>query len=360
MISVMIVEDELNILNYMKTMIESFRSFQVKAVFSDPEEALDQFENFCPDCVFLDVEMPGLNGIDLAKAFLKKREELDIVFTTAYSQYALKAFEVEAVDYLMKPVLRKDLERTVKRLEKSRKRITGREPFQDGESLFPIKCFGCFEVRGGDGALMKWPTKKTEEVFAYFICYQGESISKWKLIDLFWPEMPEEAALHNLYNTIYRIKNVLAKLPVSACIRKLNDGYVLEADTVLSDLKKLVSLTGPNQVESNLAETDLLFSTYQVPIFGARDYLWSLPIQEYLNDLSSRICIRLIDCYHLKDDWNTAEKAIRHYVSNHPENEEMMVRWLILANTWKGESKAQEYKIWFNRLLEEADLPTIR
>ena len=65
------------------------------------------------DCVFLDIEMPELNGIDFAKSLLKKNSQSSIVFVSAYSQYAIEGFKVSAVDFLLKPYSLEDFEQTI-------------------------------------------------------------------------------------------------------------------------------------------------------------------------------------------------------------------------------------------------------
>ena len=82
-------------------------------------EAVDQIKELKPDLVFLDIQMPEYNGYELMK-FLP-HIQFDIIFVTAYDQYALKAFELNAVDYLLKPVKRERLKTSVKKVAKKLK-----------------------------------------------------------------------------------------------------------------------------------------------------------------------------------------------------------------------------------------------
>src|SRR5256884_7176053 len=83
-------------------------------------EALSAIERLQPDVVFLDVQMPGLTGFEVARRMLNARASPHIVFVTAYDQHAIEAFEVNAVDYLLKPVDQARLELAV---DRARKRI---------------------------------------------------------------------------------------------------------------------------------------------------------------------------------------------------------------------------------------------
>src|SRR5689334_3298086 len=93
-------------------------------------EALSTIDRLQPDVVFLDVQMPGLTGFEVARRMLDANVPSHIVFVTAYDQHAIEAFEVNAVDYLLKPV---DPARLEVALERARRRIaTDRPAARDG------------------------------------------------------------------------------------------------------------------------------------------------------------------------------------------------------------------------------------
>ena len=82
---------------------------------SDGESAVRMAEALTPDLMLLDIEMPGLDGIDVARSLAERRPSPAVVFITAFDQFAVAAFEVEAVDYLMKPVTPDRLNRALQR-----------------------------------------------------------------------------------------------------------------------------------------------------------------------------------------------------------------------------------------------------
>lgn len=360
--SVMIVEDEVQILNHMQKMLSTFDDFQIKGAFLTPEEALAAFEDIQPDAVFLDIEMPRMNGIELARKMLEHQEDLHIIFTTAYGQYAINAFAVEALDYLMKPIMKEDVDRVIKRLNKTLKQRAPQKNRIKERSTFPVCCFGSFDVRDQQQQIVKWPTRKAEELFAYFLIHQGEYINKWELLDILWPDMEKERGLHNLYNTIYRIKPVLKNLPYSPRIRKINDGYMMEAGGPLSDLNHMVTTMKYEKTNENftIERAAELFFSYRTPLFGKRDYLWSLPLQKYVVHTYEKLCRRLLGHYRKLDQFGEAEEIIRHYISHHIEDETMMYVWLKLLASWKDhEEKVGAYRAWFNEKLKEAELPPL-
>src|ERR1700691_5864787 len=92
-------------------------------------EAVNLVKEFSPDLVFLDVQMPGLDGFGVIKKLLDRKVPLpQIVFATAFDQYAVKAFEVNAVDYLLKPF---DKKRVLQSVQKARVKLEGATPASD-------------------------------------------------------------------------------------------------------------------------------------------------------------------------------------------------------------------------------------
>lgn len=117
MINVVIVDDEPKAIQSLSWELTNFSDeINITNTFSDPETALNSIETSPPDCLFLDIQMPTMDGF----LFLKKIKNRDfaVVITTAYDEYAIKALKQEAIDYLLKPIDSDDLEETVKKIKK--------------------------------------------------------------------------------------------------------------------------------------------------------------------------------------------------------------------------------------------------
>ncbi len=115
----LIIDDERLARSELRRLLEPYKEIEVAGEAVNADDAKNKINEHDPDVIFLDIQMPGKNGFELL-------EELDsapyVVFTTAYDEYALKAFEVNAMDYLLKPIEPKRLEDTVKKLlQKSKK-----------------------------------------------------------------------------------------------------------------------------------------------------------------------------------------------------------------------------------------------
>ena len=102
-IKTFVVDDESPARNEIKRFLELEKDFKIIGEAQDGAEALVSIENMKPHLVFLDIHMPRMSGLDLARELITLETPPVIVFVTAYDQYAIKAFEVNAVDYILKP-----------------------------------------------------------------------------------------------------------------------------------------------------------------------------------------------------------------------------------------------------------------
>jgi len=122
---VLIVDDEALARQELQYLLESAGDVEVVAAGSNGIEAVELIRVHAPDVVFLDVQMPGLDGFSVLKQLLDKKMPLpQVVFATAYDRYAVRAFEVNAVDYLLKPF---DRARVLQTLDKARARLPAGE-----------------------------------------------------------------------------------------------------------------------------------------------------------------------------------------------------------------------------------------
>ena len=115
-----LVDDELPSLDELSHLLSEMEGVDVLACMDNGKKALTGIEKLRPDVVFLDIKMPGLNGFDMAIEVLTFQEPPLIVFATAYDEYAVKAFEINAIDYILKPFSKKRLTRTVQRIKQAK------------------------------------------------------------------------------------------------------------------------------------------------------------------------------------------------------------------------------------------------
>jgi two-component system LytT family response regulator len=123
----LIVDDERLARNELKRLLEPYTKIIIVGEAANAEEALVMIDELQPDLLFLDIQMPGKNGFELLSSIEGKSPE--VIFTTAFDEYAIKAFEFNALDYLLKPIDNERLKETIHRIEENQA-----QPEQSSES----------------------------------------------------------------------------------------------------------------------------------------------------------------------------------------------------------------------------------
>jgi two-component system response regulator LytT len=117
-VRVLIVDDEAPAREYLQSLLRGFPQIEVVGEAGDGLTALNLVDSEQPDVLFLDIRMPGLDGLEVAQQLSLRESSPRIVFVTAYDEHALEAFESEAVDYLVKPCTTKRLKKAIQKLER--------------------------------------------------------------------------------------------------------------------------------------------------------------------------------------------------------------------------------------------------
>lgn len=190
MLKAVLVDDEPLSLEALEFVLDKNEDIEIIGKYKDPMEALENIKKSRPELVFLDIEMPDLDGLSAAREIINMGLDTYIVFTTGFEQYALKAFEVDAADYVVKPFSENRLRLTVNRIIK---RIQNRQVSQ-----CPINTFA--KQNPSIQAIYKIPVWKENSI----VLLDPESI-------LFF-SMNEKKVIVHTKNTTYESNSTLAEL----------------------------------------------------------------------------------------------------------------------------------------------------
>ena len=119
MIKCFIIDDEQPAINVLSAYISQIQELELVGSDTNPVKGIEKIKLLKPDVVFLDIQMNEMNGLDVMQILHK---EIKVVFCTAYSQFAVESYDLNAVDYLMKPVSFARFMKTIDRLRKSQKK----------------------------------------------------------------------------------------------------------------------------------------------------------------------------------------------------------------------------------------------
>ena len=144
MMRVLIVDDEIYAREEMETLLKETGEFTIAGKCANALEAMQAIKREKPDVLFLDVQMPVINGFELL-SMIDEAAMPWVVFVTAYDEYALKAFEENALDYLLKPVEKGRLAKTVEKLK--RRSADGGRPVFAGPAIQKVPCIHSSKIK---------------------------------------------------------------------------------------------------------------------------------------------------------------------------------------------------------------------
>lgn len=277
--NIIIVDDEIDTLNEIEFYVKRYAHFNKIVTCTNPLKALDEAEKFQFDVTLLDIEMPGMNGLELAEQLLNIYSNMKVAFITAYNSYATEAFDVNAIDYVLKPIREERLMRALDRLTHNKKDNIAQK--EDRPKLY-IYTFGKFVIKIGEDVL-KWNRKKSSELFAYLLENREMPIHKEKLCDLLWPDLEPRKALVNLQSTIYSIRKTLREYAShEISIKYVGDNYILCIKDVYIDTIEFEDTLGQVLDLKDKALLRKALSIYKDDYLEEEGWLWTEPRKQEL------------------------------------------------------------------------------
>lgn len=302
---VILIDDEPAMHLVVQRMLLNLANVEVAAVFSDTASAYAYLQMHEADLILLDISMPKETGLEFAARLRAEDRQIRLVFLTSHKEYALEAFDVYAFDYLVKPVVREKLHRTVLRILSE---LAAPEPvptlaqFPSSAAGLTIRVFGGIEIRGAEEARGKWRSRKSAELFAYLLLRRGRYCSRDRLVDDLFGSMPQKNAETYLNTTAYQLRKLLEGFGRKDMLASDNQHYGLEIGA--SDDVDLLSFeAGCREVLESSATFDLrraleVEKLYAGPLFGERDFVWAAGETERLDQLYAsfgrRLCEELL------------------------------------------------------------------
>lgn len=261
-----IVDDEQPALSKLTYMLNKYDAFEIVGSFTNANEALAATSSLSPQVAFLDIAMPGLSGVELANHLQEiSKTPIQIVFVTAYDQYAVTAFDINAIDYLMKPVSKVRFEKTILRILSSLNHLTE----NNQNSIAPtitnttpiIRTFGKLEIDNISEKKPEWRTAKVRELFALFLTNRSEGIFKKTLLHTLWSDLPEDKALQNLNTCNYYLRTFIKETHTDITLNYKSGYYFLDLGTTLCDMDLFLEAESLSQNITTDNLDTILFAT---------------------------------------------------------------------------------------------------
>lgn len=323
--------------------------------YTKSKEAIENIDVDNADIAFLDIEMPEINGLLLAEMLMEKNPRIEVIFITAYDKYALQAFEVNAIGYLLKPV---ELDSIKQKLERALLR-QGSIKIEENLKKMYIKTFKYFLV--SDNKNMKntieFRTEKAKELLGFLLSYQGKPISKDKIIYMLWPDMEMERATKNFHTTCYYVRKITKNLGISNFLLRKESGYSINMDCIDSDLNNFCrAIKEMTKKNPKIELIKAAFFEYRGSYFENEDYSWAYDEKGYYGDCFENMGVFLSKYYKSAGQMDEAEKILRYLLRINPLSEKACIE-MIRINVDKGDvvNAKKIYKNFEKNLDDEID-----
>ncbi|MDD3184170.1 MAG: response regulator [Anaerostipes sp.] len=223
------LDDEPLLLDALKNAIAEVEADAEIHTFIRAKHALKEMdeEKICPDVAFLDIEMPRMSGLELAKSIKDKSPKTNIIFVTGFRQYAVEAAQLHMSGYVMKPVSAEkirteldDLRHPVER--KSDKRLC-------------VQCFGNFDAFV-DGTALHFKLSQTKELLAYLVDRQGSRCTMGEVRGVLWEDRPDNMSQRSqLRNLIADLRGTLKAHDVESVVIKCRNEISIDPGQIDCD-----------------------------------------------------------------------------------------------------------------------------
>ncbi len=194
------IDDEPLILNMTVALCRELPAKPEVCGFSNAADALHWLENHTADIALLDINMPDMNGIQLAARIRAADSNVSIIFLTGYSEYAVDAFRLHASGYLLKPVSKQRLTEEIDHVMQQRN--TGSALPADRAQI-SVRTFGEFDLFV-NGQVVAFPRSKAKELLAYLIDRQGGSITRATAFAVLWEEGVYDRSMQKQLDVVIR------------------------------------------------------------------------------------------------------------------------------------------------------------
>lgn len=197
-----LIDDEPYALRYLENMCGKIGGIEVSACFQTAVDALAYLKTHHIQLVILDIEMPGMTGIEAVETIRENCGDIGIIFVTGYEEYALPAYQQEAVAYLLKPAQEEELIRAVRRAMilysvGRKKRVR-------------VHTFGYFGLSIDDTPI-HFSNSKSKELLALLVDAQGTVLTMEQIISVLWEERPYDNLVKQAYRKAVMCLNQLCR-----------------------------------------------------------------------------------------------------------------------------------------------------
>ncbi len=350
---VVIIDDAKAMHLIMNRMLAMMDDVEVVASFHETATAYSYLTSNDADLVFVDISMPRETGLAFAKRLRESGTQVKLVFVTSYKEYALSAFDVYAFDYIVKPVSQQRLHQTVQRAlsEIASGKVAAKQESSSHKVI--INCLGGMEIRTIQNVIVKWKTSKSAELFGYLLMNKGRLISRARLVEDIFGDMPQKNGETYLNTTVYQLRKLLDNNGLKESLHSDGSHYALNLSQVRVDIFTFEE--GCKQMavieDSNIEQALELEQLYTGDLFGERAFPWAWSEVERLSLMYTSFTLRICTFLLNKGDTHTAIRLLMKLITLNELGEETIMLLMHATAMQKNKDALTRHYLHFKETL---------
>ena len=226
--TILLIDDEPLALEMLKDSVAEACPDAVLHPFLKTSEALAFLQANPVDIAFLDIQMRGMSGLEMAVKCKQLYPKINLIFATGYDSYAIDAMTMHASGYIMKPITAEKVKKELMNL---------RHPLQSrpGTKL-QVKCFGNFDVCLPDGTPLQFARAKSKELLAYLVDCHGAAVTTKQIASVLWEDRPYDRTLKNYVATVVKaLKDALRDVGAEDILIKTHNHLAVDVQKFKCD-----------------------------------------------------------------------------------------------------------------------------
>lgn len=316
-----IIDDEYLMIQEMKFQLSDYPNLEITGTYSSASHVLEDAQGKKPDVIFMDIDMPGISGLELALKLAKQNSNIAIVFVTAYSEYALDAYKAYPIDYLLKPIEQERLFKTLDHIAKI-KNLQNKDIPQEE---IKIKCFGRFEFviprdKSQYDDLLCMNNQKEKMLWAYLIFCFDKSVSRTELTNLLFDGVENSKTINYLHVMIHSIRKQLDVSGINCTLHYSGGNYMLKIAPGICDYVDFATFVNKEFIitAENEEQATRLASLFCHDYMEEEDFPWIAETQEWLANRYVHLILQLFEYYKNSAAFTNAENCLRRLVERLP------------------------------------------
>jgi two-component SAPR family response regulator len=348
---VLIVDDEPAMLMVMNRLLSRMEDVEISGSFLNAEQALAFVKEWEVDIAFVDIKIAGDNGLELARRLRAVRVDLEIVFVTSHTEFALDAFDTYPLDYMVKPISRGRLAQTIARAAGKRSGFS--EAAAEAPNRLIVRCLGCINASSKQAGEVKWMSQKSLELFAYLLVNRKRSVAKSRILEDIFSDMPLKNAEAYLHTAVYQLRKALSPHGLKSIVGSAHEQYRLDLGHVDVDFIDFENgVAGLTEINAfNEVAAIELEQRYSGDLFEVKSFMWALAERMRLADLYDAFAKRLTRCLLAQQKLDEALPIAKKIVSFNELDKEANFLLLSIYGTMKKDALLKWHYERYTQLL---------